>query len=405
MAAGDRSIHKSGATGRDRVSLRGPFFAITAMTQQLDSQAHDTTRPADIAAAAEGRLLALTDEVYQRNVGRPGARPSKGPSLAKLDPSTRRLVQVARARGTPVSVHVFKNLVRNAGLSGQSAVPLVYAYIEATLLKDFARCMHLFEDLFVDDQRQAITTTGEFKAVIRVEPVDARATSDLFQRMRQDIAKHPHMFGWVTDANAGLKILAPTAPVCALLDLDVTEFDGSYSLEQPLLSRLQERAVNFAEWALSRGMLYRTLLPSLSPSAAVHVQQYFTWLATYAATKDASAAIDRAPEIERNGRPSRGALEQCLRAALGKADWPVYSVDRYNTVCLDLCVGPGRIARFEEVYRPIEHLGALVGFEVTWSPNHFDTEAVAAMSAIVNQMEGVEQRGTANHVVVSDLAE
>jgi hypothetical protein len=350
----------------------------------------------DVRDGAEQTLVAMTDEMYRRNLGAPGKRPNPGPSLAKLDPSTRRLVQTARATGNPVSLPVYKKLLMNAGIRGEEAVPLISSYIEATLLKDFTRCVQLFSDLFgpgetSETEQSSITITqAEFHAVIRSETVQIPSVEEELVRARRDMSKRSTMFGWITSLDAGFQILGPTPPLCLLLGLSAEELDGSYLLEDPLVGRFRELLANFDEWVLIIGMLSHSQRNTMPPGseAALRVGRFYAGLTEYVTKyheqirQRLQASISSPAELQD--------LLNCARAAVGEVEWPPYDPDRYNAMRVYMRLPGGEVARFEKIARPITRLERIIGYEVTWSPERFDAVASSAMAAVLDQLGGLE---------------
>lgn len=83
-------------------------------------------------------MTALIEEAYLWNRGAPGRRPRQGPSMAALDGSTRRLVQIGRASGRPLSLRVYSQLLANARRSRGVATSSLGTYVSALVLKEFA---------------------------------------------------------------------------------------------------------------------------------------------------------------------------------------------------------------------------------------------------------------------------
>jgi hypothetical protein len=129
---------------------RGRRHVLGSSGLHQPENAHEFTpfasrRAADNGRGAEQKLVAMTDEIYQGSLGRPGRHQNLGRSLAKLDASTRRLIQSARGAKPGVAGRVQEAAQRWHSKAGRGASG--QRLHRSNALKDFARCVEMFNDL------------------------------------------------------------------------------------------------------------------------------------------------------------------------------------------------------------------------------------------------------------------
>lgn len=203
-------------------------------------------------------------------------------------------------------------------------------------------------------------------------------------------------FGWITSVGPGFQITAPSRAICRLLDLRYEELDGSYLLADPLRGRLRMMLENFGEWALIIGMLTHSALEAWRsdpgyPHCATKVTDFFHWLNEYVSAnrEDVAEQVERAPAELVDGDSSRNDLRQCLAAAVGEAEWPLFDAGRNNSMRLHVVNHPllsGEVARFEKAAIPFYKGSQIIGYEVTWLPENADKVANRVMGSVLAEL-------------------
>jgi hypothetical protein len=329
---------------------------------------------------------------------------------------SKRAVQMALQDRRPVQPDVFASMIKLAKLPMEEKLRYISKYTAAMTQMQAEKCLCILQRALQDIEPGSETVTVlDYKMDFSVHARsitysrssngsagDTDAQRD-FADARRAMARGK-AFGWITSVGPGFQITNPSRTICALLDLEYDDLNGSFLLADPLLGKLETMLGNFGEWVLIIGMLTSTALngwrsdPSY-PESAARVSDFFRWLSQYVTAnyKDVAEQVERAPAELVDGDSSRNDLRRCLAAATGRAEWPPYNINRNNTMRLHVVNHPdlsGGIARFEKTATPFRSGGQVLAYEVSWSAEDLDEVATRLMRSVLARLGLVDGTGT-----------
>lgn len=327
----------------------------------------------------------------------------------------KRAVEIALQNRRPVQPDVFASMIKLANLPMEEKLRYISRYTAAMTQMEAEKCLCILQRAL-----QAIEPGSETVTVLDYKmDFSIRARSITYSRssngsageigaQRDFVGARRAMargtaFGWITSVGPGFQITDPSRTICALLDLEYDDLNGSFLLADPLLRKLETILGNFGEWALIIGMLTHTALngwrsdPSY-PESAARASHFFQWLGQYVTAnyRDVAEQVERAPAKLVDGDSSRNDLRQCLAAATGRTEWPPYNINRHNTMRLHVVNHPdlsGGIARFEKTARPFYSGNQVLGYEVTWNAEYADEVATRLMRSVLARLGIVGRTG------------